>query len=78
MWIAYFYKVQDRFIARGRASIFVLTLAMFEGPLLHGNFDMNTVFYRFISEKPGTTKDQFVHFIADYVDNAHSVSEGLF
>ncbi len=77
-WIAYFYKVQDKFIARGKASIFVLTLAMFKGPLLHANFDMNTVFYRFISEQPGATKEQFLQFVADFLDTAKDYSHGYF
>jgi hypothetical protein len=77
-WIAYFYRVQDKFLARGRASIFILTLAMFKGPLLHGNFDMNTVFYRFISMKPQATKEEFLQFVADFMDKAGETSKGYF
>lgn len=76
-YIAFFYRVQDRFIARGGASIFILTLAMFEGPM-KGNFDMNTVFYRFTSQHPGATKEELLKFVGDYLDTAYNTSNHYF
>ena len=76
-YMGYFYRVQDKFFARSGNSTFVLTLAMFAGPI-RGNFDQNTVFYRFITESPHATKEALRQFVADYMDAAHDFSGGFF
>ena len=75
--MAFFYRVQDKFIARSRASTLVLTWAMFEGPI-RGNFDQDTVFYRIISGHPSATREELLKFVADYLDAAHDSSGGFF
>jgi hypothetical protein len=76
-FMAYFYRVQDKFIARSGNTTLALTLAMFAGPI-HGNFDQNTVFYRFITEDPHATKEELLQFVADYMDAANDASGGFF
>lgn len=76
-YMAFLYRVQDKFIARSGNTTLVLTLAMFEGPI-RGNFDQNTVFYRFISDDGRETKDEFLQFVADYMDAAHDSSGGFY
>lgn len=76
-WIAYFYRTQNRFIANSNASILVVTLAMFEGPL-KGDFDMNAVFYRITTRYSGASEDDLKAFVADYLDAANASSGGYF
>lgn len=76
-YMAFFYKVQNKFVARSGNTTLVLTLAMFEGPI-RGNFDQNTVFYRFISEHANANKEELLQFVADYLDKAHETSGGFF
>ena len=76
-YMAFLYRVQDKFIARSGNTTLVLTLAMFEGPI-RGNFDQNTVFYRVITEHPNATLEELRRFVADYLDAAHDSSGGYF
>ncbi|MHB8637617.1 MAG: exosortase-associated EpsI family protein [Fimbriimonadaceae bacterium] len=76
-YMAFFYRVQNRFLARSGNSTLVLTWAMFQGPI-RGNFDENTVFYRIITEHPNATKEELRQFVAHFLDAAHDSSDSFF
>ncbi|HLK13935.1 MAG TPA: exosortase-associated EpsI family protein [Fimbriimonadaceae bacterium] len=76
-YMAFLYRVQNRFLARSGNTTLVLTLAMFAGPI-RGNFDQDTVFYRFITENSKASEEELRSFVANFLDTAHDTSGGFF
>lgn len=72
-WGAYFYRGPYGFAA----STNDLKLQMFRYSLLNAR-NADGVFYRFIAEDPGSTKDDLVQFISDYLDSSARYGTGYF
>ena len=71
---AYCYKgPDDEFVARPQD----LTWAMFKEQF-RGGQDLESVFYRFIPTRAGTTKEELLAFIKSYLEEARTFSGGYF